>query len=280
MTLRMTYQNRLEDKYDYDHLSGVVVWECSNSEAQMAADALYMTNFPGRSDWNCPRVRRTRIRFNYLPGRAQITAYYKTPRVPGVARLFGSCSSRLIPRYKDVNGKVIEGMEDNPNVAGYVHEYKIVKGHNYQTEPIERVVLKTASDTLDLGVIRDRRGKINADALPNFGADPGILLLWDVKYQGTPWERGTLWYLDYIFLVDPNGWNTGLKVKKHIRITQESDVFDYTNTPLGRKALRSITVPKTVTRVAGLPVLTDSEEEDREPYLTANFSDLNAMVRW
>ena len=115
MALTKLYTDFLEEKYDNYHWSAVEVWECPESEARSQIDSMYNRVLDGHSGDYAPRCRRVRCKHNALPGRAHLWCFYRTMRVPGIAKVFIDSIVTRTQRYKDRNGKVIEGRDPDGN---------------------------------------------------------------------------------------------------------------------------------------------------------------------
>jgi len=292
MALTRKYSYRTTQKTGPDSWAGTIVWVCPEAEALGHVSALQDSVMPDIGGEYPPRAQDVKAHHNAEPGFTWITARYVTSRQPGEARLIGHLRSRAKKMRVDLDGKVIDG----PAGDG-LHWYKVRKGTNIIPEGIETIVLQTAieNDEFDLPATRADRGAINEGFLENFGkAPPGSLLFWDFKHE---WKWGdSLRYMDYLFMVCPEhdesgtvlSWNETVEVQKSIWIAQEVDVF----TPVaglaidqwvatGEKVRMKDLVPGfEYQRIDGANVLKPAPTEARRIFRAADWSNLDAMVKW
>jgi len=276
--------------------AGVIVWVCPEAEADGHTAGLYNAVMPGSGGDYPARAKNVNCHHNAEPGFAWITARYTTTRQPGEARLVGGTRAVASKMKMDLDGKVVEGPAGDA-----VHWYKVctgpnnLPGTNIIPYGIETITLKTAVETLDLPAIRVNHGAVNDGYLPNFGqAPPGALLLWDFGYK---WQFGeNLWYLDLEFWVcpyhDENGtvlsWNDTLYAQKSVWIVKQAPILvPHATLPLdqwvasGEMARVKELVPGyEYQRIDGENVLKPAEPEKRRGFRAADFSTMDAMIKW
>lgn len=298
MALTRKYSDRTSEKTGPETWAGTIVFVCPEVEALGHVSALHDSPMPEIGGEHPPLAKLVRAHHNAEPGFAWIVARYMTTRQPGEARLIGHLRSRDVKMKVDLDGKIITGP-----VGDGIHWYKVwtgannVPGTNIIPQGVEMCMLKTAieADDFDLRATRADRGTINAQYLPNFGqAPPGSLLFWDFKYD---WKWGeSLWYVDYLFMVCPYhdesgnvlSWNDTLYAQKCVSIVQEVPVFDpVAGLPIDQWATtgemvrqRDLVPGFHYQRISDENVLKPVAPEKRRPFRTADWSNLDAMIRW
>lgn len=266
------------------------MWVCPEGESESQANALHDSIMPGSSGDYPPRAKRVTVHHNAEPGRAWITARYKSSRQPGEAQLIGRMRRRAKKLKKDLDGNVIEGP-----VGDGIHYYRITSGTNIVAEGVEAMILRTAVEELDLPGIRKNHNHVNADTLPNFGnAPPGSLLLSDVAYNRQFGEH--LWHVDYYFDVCPHhdeagtvlSWNETLYSQKGTWVVTEVPVYVVdANLPVDQWATTGELVRVKhplpgyeYTTIGDEQTLQAIEPEARRPFPEADFSNMDAMLSW
>lgn len=292
MALTRRYSYRTSEKTGPDTWAGTIVWVCPENEALGHTAALHDSVMPDIGGEHPPRAKFVKAHHNAEPGFAHIIARYMTTRQPGEARLIGHLRSRAKKMKVDLDGKIIDG----PAGDG-IHWYKVSSGTNIIPEGIETIVLQTAieNDEFDLPGTRADRGAINAGHLSNFGeAPPGSLLFWDFRHEWK-WAE-SLRYVDYLFMVCPEhdesgtvlSWNDTLTAQKCVWIVNEVPVW----TPLAGVAINQWSATGEMVRmkdlvpgfqykrISGKNVLKPAKPEKRRGFRTADWSNLDAMIKW
>lgn len=292
MALTRKYSFRTSEKSGPDTWAGTIVWVCPEGEALGHVAALHDSAMPDIGGEHPPRAKFVKAHHNAEPGFAHIVTRYMTSRQPGEARLIGHLRSRAKKMKVDLDGKIIEG----PAGDG-IHWYKVSKGTSVIPEGIETIVLQAAveADEFDLPAIRANRGAINDSQLDNFGdAPPGSLLFWDFKYD---WKWGeSLWYVDKMFMVSPEhdesgtvlSWNDALEAQKCVWVVKEVPVWDpVAGLPINQWAatgemvrMKDLVPGFQYQRIEGANVLKPAAAEKRRGFRMADFSTMNAEIRW
>lgn len=207
-----------EEKWD-----AIRTFICSNTQAIGQQQALWDTRFPGIGGAFSPRVRKTDVENDWIPGFARLTVMYKTIRDVGRAVLIAKTRERKsgkLTRVKDKNGKdqIISG----PTLEGTY--FKIQSGDDSLIDPFQEIVFQTAFKMpgFQFDTFNRLFRHVNKSTLRNFGrARPGTLLFLGVDTPGYNWGDDII-NADLHFLWSGNNvtWNEMLITQEGIWLAQ------------------------------------------------------------
>lgn len=255
-----------------------------NNNASGYATAMWNALYPGSSGAYAPRVRRIDIHEGWICGLALLTCHYWTLRQPGKAQVFLEPSGHFQEITKDLDGEIIVG----PDPDGF-HHWRLTKGAAKVWEHSCDIVVKAAMETLDLSLMIGKWGKTNSHTMSRISSacTPGTMLL---KY--TPawrvWEDEALWYVNFPFAFNPNGWNNTVESQKCIKIAREVarkelDVLSLEQVSLVETHfipdymnVEYTSLPPSGTSAA----TTATEPESRRTIEATSFADIEALVSW
>jgi hypothetical protein len=222
-----------------------------------------------------------------------VLAYYVTPRIPGTGKLLWRPSQGYRDREVDLQGDRIRGIDRETG-----HEFQVVRGPHHFPKVTGKFILQTAywaGDTV-LQNLLQRRDKINASKMNNFLGAPAYTLRYETATV-TPDGPNGLVYVDHLFDYEPEGWNNVMYVQEDAfkivaEVALKSDgtpMLDVDGNVEVKFVERRVPAQRVVRKkvyydgkgnMVEVPVYEDKEPEARMGYLTANFSDLDALVVW
>lgn len=266
------YQSRRSVRDGENHWVAERRFAVLNYAASAFENTLWDSRHIGYGGEYAPRCRKVRVQRNWQPGLSLVTAFYKTVREPGRARIRMSTKNLTRKVHYDTEGTLIDG-KVAPDDEADQSFMKVVRGSNVVPQARGVLVVETAFESTEdpvsiLNGILSRTNHINSHDMSNLGAAKGTLRLLGAPDMSHVWEEDELWYVNYAFEYAPEGWNNITKTQKFEPRAIQVPVFS----PDGEQ-------------VTGewREILTDvavENEKDTVMWPKASFSDLQALVRW
>lgn len=249
-----------------------------NNDAQALENTLWdseaATGTGSEIPAKCRDIRRTE---NFLPGLTLLTAWFKTVRVPGVAKVVFLGRTTAEKRLTDENEEVIEGIDwDLTNASDMTEMYvwKLAEGSNVVPVPQCYIRIETAYETFNPPMILSMVGHTNSSPMTNLGVGAETLLVLPPN-AWTLWREDELWYVNYLFAYDPKGHNSRCKSRLHMRKIIRMPVYDVegniTDNPARFREM-----------VVDIPDIGEGPTplHERAPCPTTSLSDLDGYIEW
>ena len=288
--------SRILDQDGAEHYTGVVVYWAQNKETNALRTTLFGDRMKGTSGDFAPHCYRVNIEYGaFNDTRAKVTAYYRTRRQVGVAKVSILAEAKSDEVTRDLDGRIIVGpyISDSDPVGGHgLNYYKITRGSNVVDRGqviilVEMAFERTGFNAQEINRLMSLQGRVNDRLLPNFGNFPkGTLKLMRFPFTNRT-EEGLLWYADLAFAVSPihpEPWNDWTKKQLHTKITQRAPYYDETGgvTSYFRDTEREVAKAFLVTSNGTVldPAVGSRPIEPTRLHLEADFSDIDALINW
>jgi hypothetical protein len=230
---------QVRERIGIDKWRGKTVQYEYNSNAAGAEAKLWDSTFPGMSGDTAPRVVQVSVEKDWRPGRSRVTALYETPRSPKSAEITWDtvsvaedmeavATADFGAAWTAVPGK------PNPVPKGErnLYRWRVLESDQFVLQrPLISVILKTAALAADfkLSTVVALHDHVNSKPAPVLGSlEKRQLWLKNTRSVQTL-NPTDLVYIDYEFLLNPDGWDEDITVVLTKSFPTQVNVKDSTN---------------------------------------------------